>query len=142
MSTKLKEAAVANGFAATIDFVLSQAPRPGPKVKAIEKQAPIMAMVEPRDDSSDMSLAMAVDSWIFPSERPPTTRLATKVRKSTAATQSSTESMFPHIEVSRAVRRPYRSDNLPMRGEAIACNKQRAHGSSKEYNVISRINWA
>ena len=122
MRNKLNDAAVANGFAATIDFVLSQAPNPGPNVKAIEKHAPMIAMVDPREDSSEMSLAIAVDSWTFPSERPPTIRLATKVRKSTAATQRSTDRTFPHMDVNSAVRRPYRSDSLPIRGEAIACN--------------------
>src|SRR5688572_13134715 len=85
MSARLKPAAVAKGFAATVEMVLSQAPRPGPKVKAIEKHAPMMAIVEPREASSEISVAMAVASWTLPSERPPTTRLAMKVRKSTAA---------------------------------------------------------
>lgn len=87
-------------------MVLSQAPRAGPKVKATLKQAPMMVMVEPREASSEMSLAMAVASWTLPSDRPPTTRLATKVRKSTATTHSSTDTVLPHMEASRAARRP------------------------------------
>ncbi len=118
-------AAVANGLAATVATVLSQAPRAGPKVKAMEKHAPMRAMVEPRLLASEMSVAMAVASCTLPSESPPTMREARKVRKSTATTQSRTERMFPTMLASRAVRRPYLSERRPMIGDAMAWRRLR-----------------
>lgn len=101
-------------------MLASAAPSAGPNVKAIEKHAPTRAIVAPRCLSSLTSAAIAVASCTFPSLKPPTTLLARKVRKSVAATHSATERMFPAMDHSNAVRRPYLSDNEPIIGEAIA----------------------
>lgn len=115
-----KPAAVANGFAATVVTLDRAAPSAGPNVKAIQKQAPIKAMVAPRCLSSLMSVAMAVASCTFPSLRPPTILLAKKVRKSVAATHRATEARLPAIDHSNALRRPYLSERVPMIGDAMA----------------------
>ena len=129
VSTKMrkseKPAAVAKGLAATVETLAKAAPSAGPKVKAIEKQAPTSAIVAPRCFSSLMSAAMAVASCTFPSLNPPTTLLARNVRKSVAATHSATELILPAIDHNSAVRRPYLSDNAPMNGEAIAWRKEK-----------------
>ena len=106
MRNKLNPAAVANGFAATVEIELNHAPSAGPNVKLILKHMPTSAIVAPRCFSSDISVAIAMASWTLPSERPPTTRERRKVRKSVATTQRSTESMLPAMLKRRAVRRP------------------------------------
>jgi hypothetical protein len=63
---------------------------------------------------------MAIASWTFPSDSPPTTRERRNVRKSVAQTQRRTLRMLPTMLVRRAVRRPYLSERLPMMGEARA----------------------
>ena len=115
-----KPAAVAKGLATTVSMLARPAPRAGPNVKAMEKQAPTRAIVAPLCLSSLISAAMAVASCTFPSLSPPTTRLARKVRKSVAATQRATDAMLPAIEHRRAVRRPYWSERAPIIGEAMA----------------------
>ena len=55
-----KPAAVAKGFATTLSMFAKAAPRAGPNVNAIEKQAPTSAMVAPRCLSSLISAAIAV----------------------------------------------------------------------------------
>ena len=129
VSTKIRKsenpAAVAKGLAATVETLAKAAPSAGPKVKAIEKQAPTSAIVAPRCLSSLMSAAIAVASCTFPSLKPPTTLLARNVRKSVAATQSATEAMLPAMDHNNAVRRPYLSESAPMNGEAIACRKEK-----------------
>src|SRR4051794_8623633 len=47
-------AAVANGLAARVGTEPRYAPRAGPNVKAMEKHAPMSAIVAPREDSSEM----------------------------------------------------------------------------------------
>ena len=106
MRKRENPAAVAKGLVAREGTLAREAPRAGPKVKAMEKQAPTRAMVAPRSCSVETSAAIAVASWTLPSDRPPTMREARKVRKSVAATQRATESMFPAMEARRAVRRP------------------------------------
>ncbi len=59
-------------------------------------------------------------SWTLPSESPPTIRERRKVRKSVAHTHSRTLRMLPAMLKRRAVRRPYRSERVPITGEAIA----------------------
>jgi hypothetical protein len=59
---RLKPAAVANGFAATVLMELNQAPSAGPKVKLMLKHIPTNAIVAPRCFSSDMSVAIAIAS--------------------------------------------------------------------------------
>lgn len=120
-----KPAAVAKGLAATVETFAKAAPSAGPNVNAIEKQNPTIAMVAPRCLSSLMSAAMAVASWTFPSLKPPTTLLARNVRKSVAATHNATDAIFPAIDHNNAVRRPYRSERVPMKGEAIAWRKEK-----------------
>ncbi len=115
-----KLAAVAKGFAMTVSMFASAAPSAGPKVKAMEKQTPTNAIVAPRCLSSLTSAAIAVANCTFPSLKPPTTRLAKKVRKSIAATHRATDAMLPAIDQSKAVLRPYLSERVPMIGEAIA----------------------
>ena len=119
-----KPAAVANGLATTVSTLASAAPNAGPKVKAIEKQRPTRAMVAPRCLSSLISAAIAVAIWTLPSLSPPTTRLARNVRKSVAATHKATDKILPAIVQSRAVRRPYLSESVPMIGDAIAWRKE------------------
>jgi hypothetical protein len=77
-------------------------------------------MVLPLSFSLLISVAIAVAIWTFPSDNPPTILLARKVRKSVASSQSSTEAMFPHMEIRSALRRPYLSERMPMMGEAMA----------------------
>lgn len=113
-------AAVAKGFAATVLIELSHAPRAGPNVKLTLKHIPTSAMVAPLCFSSDTSVAMAIASWTFPSDSPPTTRERRKVRKSVAQTQRRTLRMLPAMLKRRAVRRPYLSETVPITGEAMA----------------------
>lgn len=136
-SKREKPAAVANGFAATVVTVDNAAPSAGPNVKAMQKHAPIRAIVAPRCLSSLMSVAMAVASCIFPSLKPPTTLLARKVRKSVAATHSATEARFPAIDHNNAVRRPYLSDRVPMIGDAIAWRKEKRDPSAPPRRTMS-----
>jgi hypothetical protein len=68
---------------------------------------------------------MAVAIWTFPSDKPPTILLARKVLKSVANSQSKTLAIFPHIDIKSALRRPYLSDNIPIIGEAMACNAEK-----------------
>lgn len=126
MTMRIKEnpAAVAKGFAANVVMLDRAAPSAGPKVNAMLKQAPTNAIVAPRCSSEEMSVAIAVASCTFPSLNPPTMRLARNVLKSTAATQSATDMMFPTMLYSKAVLRPCLSLNLPMTGEAIAWHKE------------------
>lgn len=132
-----KPAAVAKGLAATVSTLAKAAPNAGPKVKAIEKQAPTRAMVAPRCFSSLMSAAIAVASWTLPSLKPPTTRLARNVRKSVAATHNATDAMLPAMDQRRAVLRPYLSDNDPMKGEAIAWSKENREPRAPPRRTIS-----
>ena len=120
MRKRLKPAAVAKGFAATVVTFERAAPRAGPNVKAIEKQTPTRAIAAPRCLSSLTSAAIAMASCTFPSLNPPTTLLARNVRKSVAATHRATEAMLPAIDHKSAVLRPYLSEKLPITGEAIA----------------------
>ena len=113
------------------------APSAGPKVKAMEKQAPTNAIVAPRCLSSLISAAMAVASCTFPSLSPPTTRLARKVRKSVAATQRATDAILPAIDHSNAVRRPYLSESVPMIGEAIAWRNEKREPRAPPSRTIS-----
>lgn len=128
VSTTIKNsenpAAVANGFAEKVVMLASHAPSAGPKVNAMLKQAPTLAIVEPLDCSSLMSVAIAVASCTFPSLRPPTILLIKNVRKSTAAHHSATLAIFPHILQSNAVRRPYLSEARPINGLATACSRE------------------
>ena len=62
MRKREKPAAVAKGLAATVSTLAKAAPNAGPKVKAMEKQAPTRAIVGPRWVSSLMSAAIAVAS--------------------------------------------------------------------------------
>ena len=126
ISRRETPAVVANGLAATVSTVAKAAPKAGPKVKAIEKQAPTMAMVAARCSALLMSAAMAVASWTLPSLKPPTIRLARKVRKSVAASHNATEAILPAMDQSRAVLRPYLSDRDPMKGEAMACSMEKS----------------
>ncbi len=132
-----KPAAVAKGLAAMLSMFAKAAPSAGPTVNAIEKQTPTRAMVAPRCLSSLMSAAMAVASWTFPSLRPPTTRLARKVRKSVAATHNATEAMLPAIDHRRAVLRPYLSERVPMIGDAMAWRKENREPSAPPRRTIS-----
>lgn len=105
----------------------------------MEKHAPTRAIVAPRCWSSLMSAAMAVASCTFPSLKPPTTRLARKVRKSVAATHSATDAILPAIDQSRAVLRPYLSESRPMIGEAIACRKENREPRAPPSSTISYL---
>lgn len=116
-------AAVAKGFALTELMVLNHAPKAGPNVKLILKHMPTNAIVAPLCFSSEMSVAIAMASWTFPSERPPTTRERRKVLKSVAQTQRRTLSILPVMLQRRAVRRPYLSDRAPIMGDAKACRR-------------------
>tara|TARA_R110002060_G_scaffold55918_1_gene66312 strand:+ start:59 stop:652 length:594 start_codon:yes stop_codon:yes gene_type:complete len=99
-------AAVAKGFALTELMVLNQAPKAGPNVKLILKHIPTNAIVAPLCFSSEISVAIAMASWTFPSDRPPTTRERRNVLKSVAQTQRSTLRILPAMLQRRAVRRP------------------------------------
>ena len=106
MRNRENPAAVANGLAATMVTCDNAAPSAGPKVKAMLKHAPTMAIVFPRSSSLLISVAIAIANCTFPSLSPPTMRLAKKVLKSVAAHHRATEAMFPTIDHSKAVRRP------------------------------------
>ncbi len=137
MRMREKPAAVAKGFAATVVTVDKAAPSAGPNVKAMQKQAPINAIVAPRCLSSLISVAMAVASCTLPSLRPPTILLARKVRKSVAATQSATEARLPAIDHNRAVRRPYLSERVPIIGDARAWRKEKRDPSAPPKSTMS-----
>ena len=132
-----KPAAVAKGFATTVSTLARAAPSAGPKVKAMEKHAPTNAIVAPRCFSSLISAAIAVAICTFPSLSPPTTLLARKVRKSMAATHNATETMLPVIDHSKAVRRPYLSESVPIIGEAMACRKENREPRAPPSKTIS-----
>jgi len=130
-------AAVANGLATTVSMLAKAAPSAGPNVNAIEKHTPTRAMVAPRCLSSLISAAMAVANWTFPSLKPPTTLLARNVRKSVAATHKATDAMFPAMDHSNAVRRPYLSESVPMIGDAIAWRKENSEPKAPPRRTIS-----
>jgi hypothetical protein len=130
-------AAVAKGFAEKMVMLDRDAPKAGPSVKAMLKQTPTSAIVAPRSFSSLTSVAIAIASCTFPSLSPPTTRLARKVRKSVAATHSATDRILPHIDQSRAVRRPYLSESRPMIGEAIAWRKEKREPKAPPRRTMS-----
>jgi hypothetical protein len=137
MRSSEKPAAVAKGLATTVVILASAAPSAGPNVKAMLKHAPTIAIVDPRCDSSLMSAAMAVASWIFPSLRPPTMRLHKKVRKSVATHHRATLAMLPAMLHKRAVRRPYLSEARPMTGEAMAWRKEKREPSAPPRRTMS-----
>jgi hypothetical protein len=89
-----------------------------------EKQAPTSAIVDPLSFSLLISVAMAVAIWTFPSDNPPTIRLAKNVLKSVANNQSKTLAILPHIDINKALLRPYLSDSIPIIGEAMACRAE------------------
>ena len=60
MRNSEKPAAVAKGLAATVVTFAKAAPSAGPNVKAIEKQAPTIAIVLPLCSSVLMSVAIAM----------------------------------------------------------------------------------
>ena len=132
-----KPAAIANGFLSMTCRVDRYAPSAGPKVKAMLKHTPTSAMVEPLWLSSLMSVAMAMASCTLPSLSPPTTRLARKVRKSVAATQSATLKMLPTMDHRRAVRLPYLSESVPIKGDATAWHSEKSDPSAPPSRTMS-----
>lgn len=137
ISPKDTPAAVAYGFSLIIETFANAAPRAGPNVKATLKQAPTIAIVAPRCDSSLMSVAIAFAICTFPSLSPPTIRLARKVLKFVAATHNATLIRFPTIDHNSAVRRPCRSDSRPITGAVRACRNENREPSAPPRRTIS-----